>query len=79
MPVAELAILSDSHMVAIHPEACHAHAMRGLFAFRVRFPFILPIEPAPEPVDLILVAAHDELSRSNVYHLRTIDRIDPVA
>src|SRR5262245_18844859 len=69
---AELAILRDGDVVAIHPKPIDAHAMRRLLALRELFLISFPSELLPDAINLVRVAAHQELTGRNEHHLRTV-------
>jgi len=70
--VAELAILRDGDVVPMHPKPGDAHAMRRLLALRELLLISFPIELLPDAVNLIWIAAHQELARRNEHHLRAV-------
>src|SRR5262245_16307672 len=70
--VAELAILRDGDVVAIHPKTIDAHSVCRLLALRQLYLLSSPIELLPDAIDLIRIAAHQELTRRDEHHLGTV-------
>src|SRR5262245_53795263 len=70
--VAKLAILRDGDVVAVHPKPIDTHAMRRLLALRELLLLSFPIELLPDALNLVRVAAHQELTWRNEHHLRPV-------
>src|SRR5262245_31193002 len=70
--VAELAILRDGDVLAVHPKPIDAHAVGRLLALRELDLLSSPIELLPDTIQFLRIAAHQELARRDEHHLGTV-------